>query len=675
MTEVHLDFETRSRVDLPACGSYRYAEDPSTAIFMAAVSTNGLHDPVYLWINPLFRDAGVQSDPEALELLASADIVYAHNAPFEQSILWGDKSGNFPFISIDKWRCTAAMARIAGIPDSLEKCGDTLEINARKDKRGKDLIKFFSIPQEDGTFNEPRDHKEKWKAFCDYCRQDVRAEREIHHQLSSGFALKGTNLETFQFTMRMNDLGVPVNVPGLRNAKKIVDSVMAGAEENFRLITGLNITQRGKILEWFKEGGLPLENMQAETLLQLDPKGLDPLVAHALTLYREVSYAATKKIDTMLDWVCADGRLHGVFKFYGAGTGRWSAGGPQIQNAKKPTPAMRPITKQAYKYVCNGGSAEGLRAVYGDPVEVLASCIRHFIHDPNADLLDGDYNAVEARIISWLADDKPILNMWKKGVDLYRFMASRIYDIPITQVTSDQRDFGKRVELGCGYGMGHKKFLATCQQYKVACDAALAERAVNTYRETHAGIVDYWRRLNNYAFNAIANANGVIRGDMYCDDFGGIRFLFIKLPSGRRLAYPHPELTDGEFGREITYWGQMPMSTQWGRVKLYGGKIAENCLGEGTEVLTQRGWVPIETVLPSDLLWDGIEWVTHAGVVDKGDQETISFAGIQLTPDHEVFEGTNKVSAYKSCVSNALKTGLLSWQNLDSNSKAKFTDT
>lgn len=577
MHDVCLDIETRSKADLPAVGAYRYAADPSTDIFMAAVSNmDDLNAPVYLWVNPKFEDAGVKSEPKAIEMLRAAKRVHAHNAPFEQSLCHGT---NFePFIALDQWRCTQAMARIAGLPPSLEACGDALDIPSKKDKRGKDLIKHFSMPQEDGSFNEPRDHREKWAQFCEYCRQDVRAEKQIYHALRRHFDLVGDNLETFLFTMRMNDTGIPVNVPALQNAKKIIDEVSAGAIAEFRKLTGLNITQRAKVLAWLQNYGLDIDNMQAETLKAVDLTGLKPNVARVLTLYCQLSYAATKKIETMLDWVCPDGRLHGVMNFYGAGTGRWSAGGPQIQNAKKPTPHMRPITHAAYKYVAEGGTAEGLNAVYGDPIEVLASCIRHFIHLPGSEMLDGDYNAIEARIICWSAGQKDILRMWRDGRDLYRYMASIIYGVPESRIQkgSDERDMGKRAELGCSYGLGPKKFKETCEKYGVPCSEALAERAVQAYRDTHPEVVRYWRMLEQSAKNAIYSP-GTRYGPFHCQYVGSILYLFFRLPSGRHLAYPHPAIErDPEWGTQITYWGQLSMSTQWGRIKLYGGKLAEN---------------------------------------------------------------------------------------------------
>lgn len=577
---VFLDIETRSRADLPSVGAARYAADPSTDIFMAAVSDGS---EIYLWINPKFRDAGVDSDPEALALLRQADEVHAHNADFERELL--DRTQFEVSIQLTQWRCTAAMARIAALPDSLEKCGDALNIDSKKDKKGKDLIKFFSIPQEDGTFNEPRDHQEKWRQFCDYCKQDVRSEMQIHELLKEHFSLKGVNLETFQFTIRMNDTGIPVNVPALRNAQKMIDLVEATAGAEFRQLTKLNITQRAKVKDWLAVRGLDLPNMQAETLIEAATslKGLGATDAsRAIELYCQLSYAATKKITTMLDWVCPDDRLHGVFKFYGAGTGRWSAGGPQLHNAKKATPEMRPITHAAYKYVANGGTIEGLRAVYGEPIEVLASCIRHFVHAPGSELLDGDYNAIEARIACWVAKEEDALKEYRNGVDRYKTMAAYIYDKPIRLVTSDEREVGKRAILGLGYGMGAEKFQSSCRdQYGINISIDVAELAKNAFREKHLGIVETWKVLDRAMRRAIQLAGSVhTLGPgitVYCHASAGIPYLFIKLPSGRSLAYPHPAIEDDpKFGTRVTYWGQIPLSTLWGRINIYGAKLFEN---------------------------------------------------------------------------------------------------
>lgn len=599
---VHIDIETRSSADLPACGAYRYGCDPSTQVLMAAVSEAAHDAPVWLWVNPLFRDAGVESDPEALELLAQATEVRAFNAPFEQPVLEGTKF--VPAVPLEAWRCTQAMARMAGLPDSLEKAGNALGIDAKKDAKGKALIRLFSIPREDGQFNEPRDHREKWAQFCEYCRQDVRAEKEIHRMLRARFDLRGGLLETYLFTQRMNAEGIPVNHAALRNASAIVAEVTASASGEFKALTGLQITQRAKVLDWLRARGAEIEDMQAGTLEALDTSRLPDPLGRVIDLYRQLSFAATKKIDTMLEWSMPDARMRGVMKFYGAGTGRWSAGGPQIQNAKKATPEMRPIAKPAYRYVCNGGTAKGLDSVYGDPVEVLASCIRHFIQLPGSEMLDADYNAIEARVICWLAGQKDALEMWAKGVDQYRRMASLIYSVAPAAVNGDQRDMGKRTILGCGYGMGSAKFLSTCELFGVACDAALAERAVSMYRDAHPAITAYWRKLNQDAMSAVKNRGNRV-GSFHVEETAGCPYLFFTLPSGRTLAYRDPQIgTDPQFGEQLTYWGQLPMSQQAGRIKLYGGKLAENAsqavaadvMSHGARVAEARGMLPFALI-------------------------------------------------------------------------------
>jgi DNA polymerase len=581
--KVFLDIETRSRADLPDVGAARYAEDPTTEIFMAAVSTGDPDSEVYLWVNPKFRDAGVDSDPEALATLRGADEVHAHNADFERELL--TRTDFEVQIQLTQWRCTQAMARIAALPDSLEKCGEALSIDSKKDKRGKDLIKFFSMPQEDGSFNEPRDHRDKWRQFCDYCKQDVRAEKQTHHLLDTHFGLRGVNLETFQFTIRMNETGIPVNVPALRNAQKMIDQIESTSGAEFTQLTGLKITQRAKVKDWLAKRGIDLPNMQAETL-QDAATNLKLLgskeASRAIELHCQLSYAATKKISTMLDWACADNRLHGVFKFYGAGTGRWSAGGPQLHNAKKATPEMRPITHAAYKYIAGGGSIEGLRAVYGEPIEVLASCIRHFVHLPGHEILDGDYNAIEARLACWVSNQDDALEEYRRGVDRYKAMAGVIYGKPVAHVTADEREVGKRAILGLAYGMGADKFrMSSLDQYGIDIPVALAERAKDAFREKHWKIVEFWRALDRgirHALQIPGSFETLPHGiSVYTHAAAGIPYLFIKLPSGRSLAYPYPEITDDpQFGTQITYWGQIPLSTQWGRIKLYGAKAFEN---------------------------------------------------------------------------------------------------
>lgn len=617
MKVAHLDYEFRSGVSINDVGSHRASIDPRFEILCAAVSRDD--DPserVYLWVNPLFicPDMPGTDNAEAERILAEADLIYAHNAPNEQANTWGalQQGKHCPLKKeppLTIWRCTAAMARKAGLPNALEDLCEALNVHDPKDRAGKALIKFFCEPDEKtGEFRDPKAHPDKWVAFGKYCVQDVHAETACGNKLKP-FELSGAALETFQFDLRMNQRGIPINVKAARYAQRIIDNVQQGVTAEFRKITGLNPTQRDKFIKWMAANtGLELPNTQAATIdaliTGLEKEVNDSTICihvrtrlekqlHLLSLYQKVSYAAVKKIQTMLDCVCPDGRVRGAHMYYGAGTGRWSGKLLQPQNFKKTPKWMRDVTDEVYRHICRGVSAEYLDRIYGDPLELISGCIRHFIHH-DCEILDGDYSAVEARIICWLAGQDDILEKWRKGEDLYKWMASHVYNIPIEQVDADQREVGKRIILGCGFQMGWKKFQSSCRiQYQLELPDEICQRGVKLFRSLCKKITSYWYLLNDRAKEAVKT--GGESGPFRMRTIGGIKFLLFKLRSGRSLAYPHPKIelvpyvpekVYDEFGEEepqemqfrenITYWGQIPGSGQWGRIKLYGGKLAEN---------------------------------------------------------------------------------------------------
>lgn len=564
---LHLDIETRSAADLADVGSHRYAEDPSTDVLMCAVDDG---HGVKLWVNQKYAAHDSAENSEVVAMIERANMIYAHNAGFEQPMFSVHARRLFGFdVPMEKWRCTAAMARKAGLPSSLEKVAEALGLAQQKDRRGKALIRKFSIPKEDGIFESCAG--EDWEAFKEYCRQDVRVEMAVHQRLRN-FELIDAPLATFQFDQRLNQRGIPVNVSALKHAKTLIDQAQVSVTEEFRQLTGLNPTQRERVRLLV---GLP--DMRAETLESATVT--DPKTQRILDLYRRLSFAAAKKVDTMLDCACADGRIRGGHLYYGAGTGRWSGRLVQPQNFKKTPAWMRRMTDQIYTAVQDGVSSESLTAIYGEPVEVISGIIRHFIHAPGQRMLDADYNAIEARMICWLAGEDKILDMWRNGRDLYRYMASLVYNVKEDEIQkgSEERDMGKRIELGCGYGMGAKKFFATCEQFGATCDMTLAERCVEVYRSSHQKVVRYWYQLDDQARRAIESP-GVPSGPFVVKNLAGMPYLLFRLRSGRSLAYPKPaiELEAGDDRTQITYWGQLPMTTQWGRIKLYGGKLAEN---------------------------------------------------------------------------------------------------
>lgn len=591
----HLDYETYSAADLRNVGAYRYAADPSAEILMLAIAKDD-GEPA-IWVpeehDPLgYFDVG---PAEALldDLSRSDEPIYAHNAEFEAAITryrWKTQLRR-KVPALNRWRCTAAMARRAAQPPSLAKCGEALGIEQQKDTRGSALIRKFCIPKKDGTRLMPVDAFEDFIVFTEYCLQDVRAEQEIHDRLEA-FDLVGEALQTYQLHLAINDRGIPVNVEALENAQVIIDEVVNRLGGEFLEITGgIRSTQGAKLLAWLQERGYPYENLQALTVEKA--VGDDSwasghqgrLAWKALTVRQYLAFTATKKVASML--ACqVDGRVHGTLLYHGAGPGRSSGRLVQPQNFKRPT---FKDSGTAYDLICSGGTAGELELLFGNPLEALSSSIRHFIQLPDGDMLDADYAGIEARIVCWLAGQEDALHDFReydagRGPNAYEIMASSIFDIPISAIDKDgiERFIGKQTVLGCGFGMGAAKFVITCANFGVTIPEEMGEKAVGIFRSVRHKVVQLWRDCENAARNAIkCPGKWFLAGPKLkfaVTTAGGIEYLVMKLPSGRRIVYPQPaiEMREGRNRSQITFFGQIPHKVAWGRISTYGGKLVEN---------------------------------------------------------------------------------------------------
>lgn len=613
MSTYHLDYETRSRADLKKVGAARYASDPSTRILMFAIAQD--EEEPLLWLNPVFGVPCPTND-RAMALLTAAlndplSLIYAHNAPFEIAVSQYRMLLDLKLTPPDlaKWRCTAALARKAGIRASLANAGDDLNLPQLKFGYGFQLIKRFSIPQKDGQFIEPKDDAPAFLEFGRYCVQDVRSERELHRALKP-FELKGATLESFLFDLRMNQRGFPVNVPALRHAQTIIEEMQGRVSAEFTKLTGLEPTQRAKIKKLLEvKYGIKLPNMQGETLdkhisYHEDAEEADELAdsieellgsqadlnaegKRVMELYRMTSFTAVSKVKTMLDCACDDWRVRGMFAWYGAGTGRWSAQKVQPHNFKKPT------LKDAdgvYQMIVNGCSADEIEMVYGNPLEAVANCIRNFIHDvdPNdyalgpiddigEPIFDVDYSAIEARIVAWLANEEWRLKVFRTHGKIYEASASEMFRIPMQQVTKAIRQKGKVAELALGY-QGAVNAMKKMGALKMGLKEEELPDLVKLWRKASPNIVAAWYELESCAINAVQSPGSKFSAcdgkiSFRCGKLAGIPYLLMQLPSGRVIAYPHPRITDED---GFTYYGQIPGTAKWGRVNLYGGKILEN---------------------------------------------------------------------------------------------------
>lgn len=627
---LHIDYETRSEADLEDLGAYRYACDPSTKILMLGISLND-EDPQMLYPQWVLDAFGIVQDEVALgwaQLMADPEtVVMAHNAGFEIAIsrycLERDLGVRPP--ALTQWRCTAAMARRAGLPASLEALGRVLGLSEQKDALGKKLIKLFCMLQKQGKkykgrMVEPWEEPDSWWQFAGYCLQDVRTEREAGNKLSA-FALTGEALLTWQADCWVNDRGVPVAVEALRATQAIITEAQQDIGAQFRELTGLNYTQRDKVLEWFEARGYREGDMKAVSVTRSLEKrdwAADELTLHALELKQDLSFSAVNKVQTMLDCDCGDGLVRGTLLWHGAGTGRWAGKLIQPQNFKRPT--FRD-TLQAYAMICDGTikTCSDMELLFGTPLDVIASCIRHYIQLPGGQTMyDADYSAVEARIVCWLAGQLDALERFRKydetgskEFDSYVIMAAKIFARDWSEVDKDQRWLGKQTVLGCGFQMAAPKFHKQCVEKAEAygikginVSIQLAEASVTAFREQYSKVKSLWYDVDRCARNAILNPGKVYRAGQYLR-FGvvqsnGVPFLVMRLPAGRSIVYPWPAIGAYRDRTDcITFYGKLPgKSNQWGRVPTYGGKLVENAtqgtagdlMGHGLVTAIERGF-------------------------------------------------------------------------------------
>lgn len=616
--------------DIKRTGAFRYAEDPSTEILCAAVAKDD-GEPL-LWVNPFFTfdDMSVcESSPGAMDLINEMNNsdapVFAHNAYFEQAITNHCPNNRWFQIDFSRWRCTAAMSRRAAIPPSLEKAAETLGLLQQKDGKGKALIRKFSIPQKaTGRFINPIDRQDDFIAFCEYCVQDVRVEQGIHKALKH-FELTGDTLAAFQADMAINSRGLPVNLSALRHAQSLIEVNEARLTEEFRQLTGFNPTQRDVLLKWLKEHGFEGDNLRADTLdEQLEAEDFDPTttVGRVLQIKKSLSFASIKKVEAMIECACADGRVRGTLQFYGASTGRASGRLIQPQNFKRPTIAN---TDASYADICAGESEEHIELFHGPLLEVIGSSIRHFIHDPKGPMFDVDFSAVEARISAWLANEEWKLEVFRTHGKIYEATICRMTGMPLQEMLDYYKQNGKHhpdrfkgkvSELALTY-QGGKNALITMGAVDMGLKEEELEGIVEQWREANANIVKLWHACDRAAKSAVANVgsrHSVDKLEFFCAMTAGAKYLFMRLPSGRRLAYRDPKIEETisrdkkgnietwdsgkvKTRQSLTYWGQIPGKAMWGRCAIYGGMWVENAsqaiaadlLNNGTVNAEKRG--------------------------------------------------------------------------------------
>jgi DNA polymerase len=614
-----IDFETRSAASLKEVGPFVYADRAWTQVWVACYAIG--EGPVRVW-----RPGESVPADMAAHVRAGLPLI-AHNASFERAI-WAKimtPRHGWPEPQLEQWHCTASMAAAMALPRKLEEAAKLLGCTFQKDMSGHRLMLQMAKPrsvedvpcllcgavgEEAGAANCPCQHDPgyrmmvKWledpeniRRGTEYCIRDVETERELLTKLRP---LPEFERSVWLLDQRINERGVRVDVPIVRNAQKIVNDRVTELNAELNDITGGTVstaTQIVKLVLWLRSKGVVLPGTpesgelgkeEVEALLKGE---LLEECRRALEIRLEGAKTSTAKLDAYVERTSSDGRMRDNLKYHGAGrTGRWSGQGAQLQNLPRPPAIMKPADIEcALKVIEMGWSIGGigmLMPVQG--LEIIAASLRPMlIAAPGHDLIAADYNAIDARGTAWLAAAIGMLGVFQRNEDPYLYMACQIYNKEQGSLTKKdhptERQLGKTAVLGLGYQMGAERFKKTCGKDGVLITDEQAERVKRIYRESNPEIVRLWRELQEAAIRAVQNPGTLMNAANGRLGFvtDGCR-LHLRLPSGRLLTYANPryELAETRFGQSwtVTFEGVNSITHKWERQQAYGGKWCENAV-------------------------------------------------------------------------------------------------
>lgn len=580
MKTLGIDLETYSEVDIKTSGAYAYAMHPSFEILLFAWSWDG--GPVS--IADLLSGQKIPAD--VLAALIDPDVLKtAYNAPFERTCI---RYGLGIPCPPEQWDCSMVLGAQAGLPLGLAALSSAMGLAADKAKMsiGKQLITYFCIPCRPTAINRGRtrnmnfDDTIKWDKFNDYCVRDVEAENTVRQKLINYMPTTGEQ-RFWELDQKINDNGVPVDLELVENAiafdLRYKDELTARAIQ----LTGMaNPSSVAQIKEWLAvEEGTTFESLNKKAMPEVMTQINGDLAREFLEIRAELSKSSTKKYDAIKRCVCADGKVRGLFQFYGANrTGRFAGRLVQVQNL--PQNHMPDLADA--RALVKAGQFEEFEQRYPNVTSVLSELIRTaFVPEPGHRYIVADFSAIEARVIAWFAGEEWVLEEFQGEGKIYEATAARMFNVAKALITKGNDEYalrakGKVATLALGYG-GGTNALVTMGALTMGLTEDELPDLVKLWRAANPNIVKWWKSLEAAAKRAIEDRAETI------DPIGNIKFTYkngmlsVQLPSGRWLRYFKARIGENRFGNmSIQYEGMNQTTKKWETQDTYGGKLAEN---------------------------------------------------------------------------------------------------
>ena len=573
MKTLEIDIETFSSVNLAKAGVYRYVEAPDFEILLFGYSVNRGE------VKVIDLASGEKIPEEILAALENETIIkWAFNAQFERicmSRFLGYPTGTY--LEPYSWKCSMVWSAYMGLPLSLEGVGTVLGLEKQKLIEGKDLIRYFCTPckptKSNGnrTRNLPQHDMEKWKRFKQYNIRDVETEMQIQKRLQK-FPVPDFVWEEYHLDQEINDRGILVDMDFVEKCIEIDgvsrENLVAKMQELTNLDNPNSVVQ---MKDWLSNNGVETETLGKKAVAALIDEVPDEM-SEVLALRQKLAKSSVRKYQAMQNSVCEDGRVRGMFQFYGANrTGRFAGRLVQLQNL--PQNHMEDLAEARGLVRC--GDYDSLDLLYDDIPDTLSQLIRTaFIPTVNKSFIVADFSAIEARVIAWFAGEAWRKDVFAQGGDIYCASASQMFGVPVEKhgVNGNLRQKGKIAELALGYGgsVGALKAMG-------ALEMGLAEEElpelVSAWRSSNPNIVRFWWDVDNAVKKAIKEKTTTATHGVHFFCRSGM--LFITLPSGRVLSYVKPRMGENKFGGEsVTYEG-VGGTKKWERLESYGPKFVE----------------------------------------------------------------------------------------------------
>lgn len=586
---ISIDIETFSDVDLSKCGVYKYTESENFEILLFAYSIN--HGEVQV----VDLAVGEKIPMEIITALVDNKIIkWAYNANFERVCLSRYISRYYPdifisysipedtvneFLDPSSWRCSMIWSAYLGLPLSLAGVGAVLGLEEQKLKEGKDLIKYFCVPcnptKSNGgrSRNLPEHDMEKWELFKKYNKRDVEVEVSIQERLQS-YPVPEFIWDEYHLDQEINDRGIALDMELVENAIRFDEIAKQKATEELQGLTNIeNPNSVMQMKEWLNNNGVEAESLGKKQVTEMI-KDAPKEIADVLELRQQISKSSVKKYLAMKNAGCVCNRARGMFQFYGANrTGRWAGRIIQLQNLPQNHIGDLEEARELVKY----GDYDAFETLYDVP-DTLSQLIRTaFVPRKDMKFIVADFSAIEARVLSFLANEKWRMDVFANNGDIYCQSASAMFKVPVEKhgVNGHLRQKGKIAELACGYG-GSVGALKAMGAIDMGLQEEELEPLVKSWREANPHIVEMWWAVDKAIKTAVRNRTKT--------ETHGLKFiyksgmLFIELPSGRRLAYVKPKIEINQYGSEsVTYEG-VGATKKWERLESYGPKFVENII-------------------------------------------------------------------------------------------------